>query len=108
LVNGIPGGDLHLATQAGETVRLRVINAVAPGMGGGPETPVLFGAPYRVVALHGHDLNQPGGLSLERLALGMGERADPVFTTPASGAVRLIDRHLMGASNSISRACSAR
>ena len=103
-VNGVPGGDLRLAARPGDTVRLRLINAVAPGMDGGPETPVLLGASYRVVALDGHDLNQPELLGLQRLALGMGQRADIVFTMPSSGAVRLVDRALMGEANFISGA----
>ena len=103
-VNGVPGGDLRLDAGPGETVRLRIINAVAPGMDGGPETPVLFGAPYRVVALDGHDLNKPHLLGPERIALGMGQRADVVFTMPANGSVRLVDRELPGEANAISRA----
>ena len=94
-VNGSTG-DLHFAARPGELVRLRLINAVAPGMDGGPEAPVLLGAPYRVVALDGHDLNQPQPLGPQRLALGMGQRADVVFTMPQTGAVRLVDTELHG------------
>jgi FtsP/CotA-like multicopper oxidase with cupredoxin domain len=74
---------VHLEADPGENVRLRLVNAVAPDMDGGPQTPVLFGAAYRVVALDGQDLNEPQLLGPERLPLGMGQRADVVFTMPA-------------------------
>ncbi len=96
-VNGVTsGGDLHLDARPGETVRLRLVNAVAPGMDGGPEAPVLLGAPYQIVALDGHDLSGPQLLGPERIPLGIGQRADLVFTMPAHGAVRLIDTNLPG------------
>lgn len=90
LVNG--SRDLHLAANPGETVRLRLIDAIeATGMGadGQVEEPVLLGAPYAIAALDGHDLNQPQQLGPERIFLGMGQRADLVFKMPASGSVRL-------------------
>jgi FtsP/CotA-like multicopper oxidase with cupredoxin domain len=99
-VNGALG-DLRLAARPGEQVRLRLINAVAPSMDGGPEAPVLLGAPYRVVSLDGHDLNQPQVLGPERLPLGVGQRADLVFTMPATGAVRLIVTAGHGASSAL-------
>ena len=95
-INGTTG-DVHLDARPDDTVRLRLINAFAPGMDGGPETPVLFGAPYRVVALDGRDLAQPQPRSAERLPLGMGQRADLVFTMPQSGSVRLVDGAEKGA-----------
>ena len=102
-VNGLRG-DLHLPAEPGETVRLRLVNAVAPDMDGGPQTPVLFGAPYQVVALDGHDLSEPQLLGPERLPLGMGQRADVVFTMPAAGAVRLVDGQLSGQPSALERA----
>jgi FtsP/CotA-like multicopper oxidase with cupredoxin domain len=50
---------------------------------------VLAGAPYVVAALDGHDLNAPQRLGPERIPLGMGQRADIIFTMPNTGAVRL-------------------
>ena len=99
-VNGTLG-DLRLTALPGETVRLRLINAVAPGMDGGPEAPVLVGAPYRVVSLDGHDLNHPQVLGPERLPLGMGQRADLVFTMPATSAVRLLVTDVHGAPSAL-------
>src|SRR5207245_71731 len=82
--------NLRLDATPGDTVRLRIINAVVPGFDGAPLTPVLVGAPYVVGALDGHDLNAPQQLGPERLQLGMGQRADLVFTMPDKGAVRLV------------------
>ncbi len=93
-VNGTT--NLQLEAQPGETVRLRLVNAVAPGMDGGPEAPVLVGAPFQVVALDGRDLHAPQPLHATRVPLGMGQRADIVFTMPASGAVQLIDTEVVG------------
>jgi len=88
-VNGTP--NLHLDAAPGEMVRLRVINGAA--LGGGldptPQTPVLVGAPYAIVALDGHDLNEPQQLGPERIPLGMGQRADILFRMPAGGGVRV-------------------
>jgi FtsP/CotA-like multicopper oxidase with cupredoxin domain len=87
VVNG--QANLRLAAAPGESVRLRLINAVQPGFDGTPEMPALVGAPYAVAALDGHDLNQPQLLGPQRVPLGMGQRADLVFTMPARGSVRL-------------------
>ena len=90
-VNGTP--DLHLEAKPGDNVRLRLIDAIqGTGMSsdGALETPVLLGAPYKIAALDGHDLHEPQLLAPERVALGMGQRADLVFTMPESGAVRVV------------------
>lgn len=86
-VNGAT--DLHLDARPGDSVRLRIINGVSRSLRGVPMTPVLTGAPYVISALDGHDLNQPGVLGPQRIVLGMGQRADLVFTMPAAGAVRI-------------------
>lgn len=88
--------DLRLDAAPGQTVRLRLVDAVAPGMAGTPEAPVLYGAPYRVVALDGHELNGPQDLPAEKLTLGMGQRADVVFTMPTTGAVELVTGQASG------------
>ncbi len=87
-VNG--STNLHLDAAPGDTVRLRLINAVSPQFDGMPVMPVLLGAPYTVSALDGHDLNGPQELGPQRIPLGMGQRADLVFKMPAIGSVRLI------------------
>jgi FtsP/CotA-like multicopper oxidase with cupredoxin domain len=94
-INGI-ADNLRLDALPGETVRLRIINAVAPAMDGGPEAPVLVGAPYQVVSLDGRDLAAPDVLGPTRIQLGMGQRADLVFSMPATGGVGLIDTEITG------------
>jgi FtsP/CotA-like multicopper oxidase with cupredoxin domain len=99
LVHNLPGSltdlgvngatDLHLDARPGDSVRLRIVNGVSQTIGAVPMSPVLTGAPYVISALDGHDLNQPGELGPQRILLGMGQRADLVFTMPAAGAVRL-------------------
>ncbi len=99
-VNGT-SGDLHVDARPGQTVRLRLINAIAPGMDGTVEAPVLLGAPYRVAALDGRDVVGAQPLGPRRVVLGMGQRADLVFTMPASGAVRLVDSRIGGAPSAV-------
>ena len=84
-VNGT--ANLHLDAHPGDTVRLRLINGWP---GPDPQTLAVIGTPYTIVALDGHDLNQPQELGPERIPLGMGQRVDLVFKMPASGSVRLI------------------
>jgi len=99
LVHAQPGSDaievngtssLRLDAAPGDTVRLRITNGAVPGLDLSPLTPVLVGAPYVVAALDGHDLNGPQELGPERIPLGMGQRADLMFTMPETGAVRLL------------------
>jgi FtsP/CotA-like multicopper oxidase with cupredoxin domain len=101
-INGV-ADNLHLDALPGETVRLRIINAVAPAMDGGPEAPVLVGVPYQVVSLDGRDLVAPDVLGPNRIPLGMGQRADLVFTMPASGSVSLRDTEITGDVTAVQR-----
>jgi FtsP/CotA-like multicopper oxidase with cupredoxin domain len=94
-INGA-ADNVHLDALPGETVRLRIINSVAPGMDGGPEAPILIGAPYQIVSLDGRDLIAPDVMGPTRIPLGMGQRADLVFTMPASGSARLVDTEITG------------
>jgi len=99
LVHEQPGSDaievngtssLHLDAAPGDTVRLRITDGALPGLDLAPLTPVLVGAPYVVAALDGHDLNGPQQLGPERIPLGMGQRADLIFTMPGTGSVHLV------------------
>ncbi|MCW2876415.1 MAG: multicopper oxidase [Sphaerisporangium sp.] len=70
----------------GESVRLRLINT--------DDTPhqfTLSGTPYRLAAIDGRNLNDPGELSRTRLRLPAGGRYDLVLAMPASGAVLRVD-----------------
>ncbi|MBV9168723.1 MAG: multicopper oxidase family protein [Chloroflexi bacterium] len=112
VLHGVPGhvqingsyGDVRMDASAGETVRLRLINAVVAGMDGGPETPVLSGADVKVVALDGRDLNAPSPLGPTRIPLGMGQRADLVFTMPPTGAVQLRLAEVQGETSPVQNA----
>lgn len=87
-ING--SANARLEARPGETVRLRLVNAAVPDpFGGTPLNPVLLGVPYRVVALDGHDVNRPQEIGPQKIRLGMGQRADLVFTMPPSGQVVL-------------------
>jgi FtsP/CotA-like multicopper oxidase with cupredoxin domain len=87
-VNGT--SRLHFDASPGDTVRLRITDAAQPGLDLAPLTPVLVGAPYVVAALDGHDLTGPQELGPQRIPLGMGQRADLIFTMPDTGQVRLL------------------
>lgn len=84
--------DTHLDAERGELVRLRLVNATAGEHTafGDPLRIVPLGVSYQVVALDGHDLNEPQEISDQVLPVGTGQRYDIVFRMPASGVVRLI------------------
>lgn len=84
-------GDLHLTAHTGELVRLRLIDAIQGDMTGFPELLTLLGAPYRVIALDGHDLNGPTDLGPELLPIGIGQRYDLAFRMPSGSQVKLVD-----------------
>jgi FtsP/CotA-like multicopper oxidase with cupredoxin domain len=87
LVNGAPSARVDAAP--GQTVRLRLIDAVQQGMSGQPEIVALVGTAYRVVALDGRDVHGPQPLGTRRLLVGMGQRVDLVFMVPEGSAVVL-------------------
>jgi FtsP/CotA-like multicopper oxidase with cupredoxin domain len=89
--NSSDADAVHLTALPGELVRLRIISAIAEDMNGTPELLALLGAPYRVVALDGHDLNQPQELGPELLRVGTGQRYDLAFRMPSAGQVALRD-----------------
>ncbi|MBB4675039.1 multicopper oxidase family protein [Crossiella cryophila] len=64
--------------EPGRRVRLRVVNANS-----GTERLTFAGAPFRVAAVDGQDLNEPGEIRDRSITLGGGGRADLDFTMPA-------------------------
>lgn len=90
-VNGT-NTNLQLDAEPGELVRLRLINGTAGEHRafGDPLRIVVVGTPYKVVALDGHDLNEPQEISGQVLPIGAGQRYDLVFRLPDSGVVRLV------------------
>jgi FtsP/CotA-like multicopper oxidase with cupredoxin domain len=78
-------GESRIAVRPGSRVRVRIINTDE-----GPMRAWATGAPYRVVAIDGRDLNAPTPVEDTRLLLTAGGRADLELTTPANGsAVRI-------------------
>jgi FtsP/CotA-like multicopper oxidase with cupredoxin domain len=82
-VNGVAGVSA-LAARPGQTVRARVINTDA-----GPLRAWVSGAPFRVAAIDGRNVNVPTDLTDRSVIVTAGGRIDLLFTVPASGAVRL-------------------
>ncbi|MEO8610116.1 MAG: multicopper oxidase family protein [Chloroflexota bacterium] len=82
----------RLDANPGELVRLRLINGTAGELRayGDPLRMVLLGVDYQVVALDGHDLNEPQEIGSEVLSIGSGQRYDLVFRMPTSGVVQLV------------------
>jgi FtsP/CotA-like multicopper oxidase with cupredoxin domain len=91
IVGSVSFAPVHLDAQPGQLVRLRLINAIGGDMTGTPALLTLVGAPYRVVALDGHDLYRPATLGPQRLPLGMGQRCDLELRMPPSGQVAVYD-----------------
>ncbi len=83
------GGTLTGTARSGQWVRLRIINT-AETSSGNPQLLTLVGAPFKVVALDGHDLNSPQWLSETPLPLGTAQRYDIYFQMPTHGQVALV------------------
>jgi FtsP/CotA-like multicopper oxidase with cupredoxin domain len=81
----------HLPAKAGQTVRLRIVDAFDGEMTGDPIRLAPLGVPFRVVALDGHDVHEPQEMSRQILPVGEGQRYDITFMMPASGAVQVVD-----------------
>jgi FtsP/CotA-like multicopper oxidase with cupredoxin domain len=84
LVNGLTEPTVVEAAP-GSMIRLRMINAANE-----TETFSVNGAPYRVIAMDGHDLNQPGLLDHHKFLLGAGQRYDLLLRMPPQGKVIMV------------------
>jgi len=82
-ING-RAGDSSLAAAPGELVRVRVINTDP-----GPAPVWVVGAPFRVVAVDGRDLNRPGLVEGQSVLVTAGGRADLEIRIPRTGAARV-------------------
>jgi FtsP/CotA-like multicopper oxidase with cupredoxin domain len=78
-------GDVPVAAEPGQRVRLRVINT-----DNGP-TEVWTGQEFRVLAIDGRDLNAPTAVSGKSLALTAGGRADLELTVPTDGSAARVE-----------------
>lgn len=82
-------GVLNTAARPGQWVRLRIVNTSST-ISSNPQLMTLVGAPFKVIALDGHDLNGPQWLNETPLPLGAAQRYDLFFQMPSSGSVALL------------------
>ena len=73
-------GTTTVDAEAGESVRLRVVNT-----DNGLATLWVTGAPYRVLAVDGRDVNQPGEIDDEKYGVPAGGRVDLGLVVPEGG-----------------------
>jgi FtsP/CotA-like multicopper oxidase with cupredoxin domain len=68
---GISGNRLTstFSAKPGEVVRLRLLNATAGEFLGKPLRIAVAGAPFKVMALDGHDLHEPGTIESQTLPI---------------------------------------
>ncbi|PWR06611.1 copper oxidase [Micromonospora sicca] len=85
VIAGQDGRTEHTAP-AGTPVRLRLINTDSD-----PHRFTLAGTPFRVTAVDGRDLNQPGEVRDVGLRLPAGGRHDLVFAMPDTAVVLVVD-----------------
>ena len=84
-------GEVMFQALPGERVRLRLINSRNGDFSGAPVKAALVGAPFKVIALDGHDINAPQAIQNQILPIGMAQRFDLEFTMPESGSVQLVE-----------------
>ena len=76
-------GELAVPAAPGDTVRIRVVNTDNAPM------PLWSDATYRVLAVDGTDVHDPGTVDGQGLVLTAGGRIDLAITAPADGSARL-------------------
>ena len=84
-------GHTEHTAPAGTKVRLRLVNTDSD-----PHRFALAGTPFRVTAVDGRDLNQPGEVSDEGLRLPAGGRYDLVFVMPDTPVALVLDNDHAG------------
>jgi FtsP/CotA-like multicopper oxidase with cupredoxin domain len=80
---------LNEAARPGQWVRLRLIETSSTS-NTVPHLLTLVGAPFKVIALDGHDLNAPQWLNETPLPIGAAQRYDLLFQMPEHGSVALV------------------
>jgi len=86
-------GERRVAAPSGVATRVRVINT-----DNGPLRVSVTGAPYRVVAVDGHDLHGPSDVTDRVVAVAAGGRVDLSVTPPVGGGAVRVD---LGAGSSL-------
>lgn len=82
-ING-RAGESRVPAEPGSVVRVRVVNTDP-----GPAPVWVAGAPFRVVAVDGREVNQPEVVDDESVLVTAGGRADLEIRVPGSGATRV-------------------
>ncbi len=82
-------GTLNTVAHPGQWVRLRIVNTSA-ATSSNPQLVTLVGAPFKVIALDGHDLNGPQWLNETPLPIGSAQRYDLLFQMPTTRSVALV------------------
>jgi FtsP/CotA-like multicopper oxidase with cupredoxin domain len=77
-------GERRVDAAAGSDVRVRLVNT-----DNGPMTAWVDGAPYRVVAVDGSEVNQPPVVENKAVLVTAGGRIDLKLTVPRGSAVRI-------------------
>ena len=80
---------LSKAAKPGQWVHLRLIESSNTDSSI-PHLVTLVGAPFKVIALDGHDLVGPQMLNMVPIPIGTAQRVDLLFQMPAHGSVSLI------------------
>jgi FtsP/CotA-like multicopper oxidase with cupredoxin domain len=83
---GADDGVLRPAAEPGAAVRLRLLNTDSE-----PHRFALAGTAFRLVAVDGRDLNEPGELTERALRLPAGGRYDLTFAMPDSSVLLTVD-----------------
>jgi FtsP/CotA-like multicopper oxidase with cupredoxin domain len=86
LLIGGHGGETSHTAEAGTPVRLRLVNTDSA-----PHRLALSGAPFRVTAVDGRDLNRPEEIRKVGLRLPAGGRYDVDFEMPNTPVVLVVD-----------------
>jgi FtsP/CotA-like multicopper oxidase with cupredoxin domain len=81
-------GRADYPASPGTPVRLRLINTDSD-----PHRIVLAGSPFRIAAVDGRDLHEPGEVSDVGLRLPAGGRYDLVFVMPGRSVALVVDGH---------------
>ncbi|MFX3633920.1 MAG: multicopper oxidase family protein [Candidatus Pristimantibacillus sp.] len=81
LINGKTEG-LTMPGEPGDRVRLRLTNAANDTM-----EMLVDGAPYKIIAMDGHSIHDPGLIDGKGFNIGAGQRYDLLITLPTQGKV---------------------
>ena len=80
---------LNETAKPGQWVRLRLVETSSTS-DTTPHLLTLVGAPFKVIALDGHNLNAPQWLNETPIPIGSAQRYDLLFQMPAHGSVALV------------------